>query len=274
MSKSSREMSFEATKMVLEKAGRPMKIFDIWQEIKANNFFGFDENLGFSGATPSQSFFAAINENTKEESSIFEVISIKPKMIKLKNQNLIENNEIIVSTSVSSKQEKSVYHERDLHAVLSFFVANSVEFDEVYTKTIYHEKSVKSTKGADKWLHPDIVGVKFNYKFYRPELMNFNKKFDNLPVVIYSFEMKKELTMGNLKEYYFQAVSNSSWANEGYLVALNISKDDDLRSAILRLNSSFGIGVISLNSANPAQSEIIAPAKYRENIDMIVLIKI
>jgi hypothetical protein len=30
--------------------------------------------------------------------------------------------------------------------------------------------------------------------------------------------MKKELNFSNLRESYFQAVSNSSWANEGYLV--------------------------------------------------------
>lgn len=32
----------------------------------------------------------------------------------------------------------------------------------------------------------------------------------------------------NLREYYFQAVSNSSWANEGYIVALDID-DADIR---------------------------------------------
>jgi hypothetical protein len=38
--------------------------------------------------------------------------------------------------------------------------------------------------------------------------------------------MKKNLNFTNLREYYFQAVSNSSWANEGYIVALDIDEDE------------------------------------------------
>jgi hypothetical protein len=38
-----------------------------------------------------------------------------------------------------------------------------------------------------------------------------------------SYEIKKEIkTDSELKEYYFQAVSNSSWANYGYLVAFEV----------------------------------------------------
>ena len=40
---------------------------------------------------------------------------------------------------------------------------------------------------------------------------------------ITSYEVKKEInTDYELKKCYFQAVSNSSWANYGYLVALEI----------------------------------------------------
>ena len=166
-------------------------------------------------------------------------------------------------------RQKSSYHERDLHALLSFFVANSAEFDSVYTKTIFHENSIKSTKGADKWLHPDIVGASFSSANLEKELVEYSKKFEKLPIKIYSFEIKKELKLYNLKEYYFQAVSNSSWAHEGYLVALDIENDNELLEAIIRLNTSFGIGVISLNSCEPAQSKIIAQAKNNEKLDMV-----
>lgn len=43
----------------------------------------------------------------------------------------------------------------------------------------------------------------------------------------------------------FQAVSNSSWANEGYLVVLQ-EIDSEVLSELRRLNQSFGIGVIKL----------------------------
>lgn len=269
MSKSSQDMSLQATKMVLEAENRPMKIFEIWQKIKENNFFGFDDNLGFGGATPDASFGAVIYVNLKDENSLFEVVDAKPKTIKLKSQVLAKNDEKIIFTPEPKKEQKSSYHERDLHAVLSFFVANSTEFDSVYTKTIFHENSTKSTKGADKWLHPDIVGASFSSANLEKELVEYSRSFEKLPIKIYSFEMKKELKLYNLKEYYFQAVSNSSWAHEGYLVTLDIENDDELLEAIMRLNTSFGIGVISLNSSEPAQSKIIAQARSNDKLDMV-----
>lgn len=79
---------------------------------------------------------------------------------------------------------------------------------------------------------------------------------------LFSFELKKELSFSNLKESYFQAVSNSTWANEGYLVVFEEIKDkvlDELR----RLSQSFGIGVIKLES-EISNSKILLPAKERE----------
>ncbi|MBO7554541.1 MAG: hypothetical protein J6T41_01015, partial [Neisseriaceae bacterium] len=86
---------------------------------------------------------------------------------------------------------------------------------------------------------------------------------------IYSFELKKELTVANFRECYFQAVSNSSWANEGYLVAADI--DEDLLELIKRSNQSFGIGVIRLNIEEPAQSEILVSAQFKPKLDYIVM---
>ena len=77
--------------------------------------------------------------------------------------------------------------------------------------------------------------------------------------------MKKELNYRNLREYYFQAVSNSSWSNEGYLVALKI--DNSIYDELRRLNNSFGIGIIKLNPKNIFQSEILFSAREHKNLD-------
>jgi hypothetical protein len=77
-----------------------------------------------------------------------------------------------------------------------------------------------------------------------------------------SYEIKKEIkTDYELKKCYFQAVSNSSWANYGYLVAFEIS--DDLKDEMERLNQSFGIGIIELKS-NPYESKMLFQAKFKE----------
>ncbi len=79
--------------------------------------------------------------------------------------------------------------------------------------------------------------------------------------------MKRELNFSNLRECYFQAVSNSSWAHEGYLVALDFLDDTDLLDEIRRLNNAFGIGVIRLNMKHFMQSEILFSAKERDSLD-------
>lgn len=73
--------------------------------------------------------------------------------------------------------------------------------------------------------------------------------------------------MLHLREYFFQAVSNSSWANEGYLVALKYSDDSEFRDEMRRLNNAFGIGFIKLNAEDVAQSEILLPAKENKSND-------
>ncbi len=78
---------------------------------------------------------------------------------------------------------------------------------------------------------------------------------------LFSFELKKELSFSNLKGSYFQAVSNSSWANEGYLVFFE--EKDKVLGELRRLNQSFGIGVIKLES-DISNSKILLPAKERE----------
>ncbi|GAA8941736.1 hypothetical protein HpSLK36_08660 [Helicobacter pylori] len=79
---------------------------------------------------------------------------------------------------------------------------------------------------------------------------------------LFSFELKIRINFSNLKESYFQAVSNSTWANEGYLVVFEEIKDKVL-GELRRLSQSFGIGVIKLES-EISNSKILLPAKEKE----------
>lgn len=157
-----------------------------------------------------------------------------------------------------SKIDKSkTYDERDLHKLLCSYLKNI----GIYSKTIFHEQS----NGKDNnqiWTHPDMVGVKF-LNLQNTKSQNFLKLINRIDTFkLSSYELKKEINSDSeLKKAYFQAVSNSSWANFGYLVAFEFS--DNLSDEMERLNQSFGIGVIELN-ANPYQSKILFPAKYHE----------
>ena len=256
--------ALEVAKKVLEIKKQPLnpkRIYKIADELDLT------KELNLSGKTPWDSFSAQIYSDLKEnDNSIFEKISKKPILIKLKSQNLTFSD-----AASEVKQAKSAFDERDLHPLLANFVGLSPNFN-ARVKTIFHESSTKSKKGRDKWLYPDIVGVSFEYESYEDSVLNFAAKFVKIPLKIYSFEMKKYLSIANLREYYFQAVSNSSWANEGYLVALDIDEsDEELMELIGSLNSSFGIGVLSLDSENLAQSKILAQPKFRANLDFNII---
>ena len=62
-------------------------------------------------------------------------------------------------------------------------------------------------------------------KDYLEETQKLHESLKISSFKLSSHELKIKLTFSNLSEYNFQAASNSSWANEGYLVALEI--DDD-----------------------------------------------
>lgn len=169
----------------------------------------------------------------------------------------IKEEDSTISEKTESKEK--TFHERDLHPLLCTYLAEKRN-GEIIAKTIFHEKSTKAEE-HQKWMHPDIIGVQF-VKYEDKScnsLFNAISKKDSLRM--FSYELKKEINSDyELKKCYFQAVSNSSWANYGYLVAFDI--DDSLRDELGRLNNSFGIGFILLK-ANPFESEVWFEAKYK-----------
>ena len=96
--------------------------------------------------------------------------------------------------------------------------------------------------------------------------MELLQNIDRPDYRLYSFELKIALNFSNLKECYFQAVSNSSWANEGYLVVYK-EVDSEVLSVLRRLNASFGIGLIKLES-DIASSQILIQAQENEALDI------
>lgn len=168
--------------------------------------------------------------------------------------------------------EKTKFNERDLHPLLVKFLYENLDF-RLNSKTIYHEKSKKSESGKDKWNYPDIVGVYFPYDDYQNETLGLLESLKLNNYKIFSFELKISINFSNLKESYFQAVSNSSWANEGYLVVLK-ELDSEVLSELRRLNQSFGIGVIQLDGSEISNSKIVLSAKEKaldmQTIDMLV----
>jgi hypothetical protein len=227
---------------------------DITQHIIQRNYIDFKD-----AKTPSSTVSALLGDFIRYGDS-------RVKRIKqsggyfyylAKNESSISIDKLTGDELAPPKSSPNTYNERSLHKLLSSYLKST----GIYAKTIYHEQS----NGKDSnqiWTHPDMVGIKF-LKLQSTASQSLLKSINQVDAFkLSSYEIKREISSdSDLKKAYFQAVSNSSWANYGYLVAFEFS--DSLMDEMSRLNQSFGIGIIELD-ANPYQSKLLFPAKFKE----------
>lgn len=154
--------------------------------------------------------------------------------------------------------------EHDLYPMLIEFM-----FAEqgVHGYRIDERKSSNSRgPGGNKWLFPDVVGIENLTDGLDPEVVAAIRESRDKRLRLWSFEVKILINRSNARETYFQAVSNSSWANLGYLVAAEIEGADTLKELRI-LYAMHGIGLIKLDAANPAESQILIPARERHDLE-------
>ena len=244
---------------ILHETKKPMTTEEMWHYAENN---GWSQSIQSKGKTPWASIGAQIyiSMRDKPESTPFLHIDSKPTKFFLKE--MVDSISVSQLSKEIEQPQKTKYTERDLHPFLAYYAHTYLR---VFTKTIYHEKS--SRKSYTQWLHPDLVGVSFPINEWEQETINLGTVLGSQLIKLYSFEIKKEITFANLRASFFQAVSNSSWANEGYLVAAKISENEEFISELRRLTSAFGIGVIRLNIEDPDASETLFAARYKADMD-------
>lgn len=243
----------EAILKALDEVNQPLTYQDVTKYILDNNLY---EGTGLTlDSTISAQLGDFIRKNDTRIGRIKEGRSYYYYLTK----NEVQNETVEIKEKVEVKRNnKADFSERDLHPLFVSYLKSK----GIYAKTILHEESKNSKDDTQKWAHPDIVGVKFA-KFKSEASIKLLKTFEKKDSCeIISYELKKEINSDTeLKKCYFQAVSNSSWANRGYLVAFEIG--DHLKEEMERLNKAFGIGVIKLH-ANPFESQILFQSSYRD----------
>jgi len=154
--------------------------------------------------------------------------------------------------------------EKDLYPLLGQYLWSE---HNIYSKRI-DEKCAQNNRGlgGNKWLYPDMVGMEDISRDWGDEVIKCVTQYSIQKTRLWSFEVKKALNLSNVREAFFQAVSNSSWANFGYLVASQIQGPDTAQE-LRMLTGRHGIGVILLNTQNPAESQILIPAHEHGDID-------
>lgn len=133
------------------------------------------------------------------------------------------------------------------------------------------EKRSSNNKGlgGNHWLYPDIVALEPLDKEWDDVVQNCVRHSEGRLTRLWSFEVKKQLNRSNVRECFFQAVSNSSWAHFGYLVATEINEDKQrsVERELQMLCALHGIGVILLNPHDFSNSQTLIPARERTSVD-------
>lgn len=267
----------DLAKEILLQANKPMTPKEIWNLGKK---MGLAQKINSVGKTPELTLGARLYTDA---GSSFERVGENPTRFILKGQMVEEPGfpkacydfepPGTKKEEPKDKKGKNNCEERKLHPLAVKFI-NS-EF-LAYSKTIYHEHSTKDSENKT-WLHPDIVAVAYTFANLREQK---TKELSDLLGVfhakLYSFELKQELKGNTLsfKKEFFQAVSNSSWAHEGYLVAPEIASSPEDLMEMERLSATHGIGIIKLNKTDPQKSEILYPARQKDNLDLLTIDKL
>ena len=238
---------------ILTILGRPATAKEIWDFAISS---GKNKKITTKGKSPERTIGAQLYIDIKNKGVNSLFIQPAKGLFDLKSRSKNNYGNI---PAVSSKTSSNSFDEKDMYKpfieyIKKKFICQAKRIEETST----------SIKGELEWTQPDIVGV--NIPNFDNETENLIKNLQVYQCNIYSFELKKELTNSNLKKSYFQAVSNSSWATEGYLV---VAKTDlnHLEEELKRLNNSFGIGIIEFNMDKPDESKIVLSAKTKEELD-------
>jgi hypothetical protein len=261
---------WDVIEKTIEKVGTPLSAKEIWE--KANEL-GILGDFSTTGKTPWATIaaYCYTDINNNADNSTVVQTSERPTQFflrRLASQIDLQKVQKQKDTEIAKKEkiETKKFNERDLHTLLVAYAFGDSHF-KANLKTIFHENSFKATKGQNEWLHPDLVGVYFPFRDYKSETLEIQSYLSITSIKLFSFELKISLSFSNLRQSYFQAVSNSSWANEGYLVTLNFDDDPTFKDEVRRLNNAFGIGIIKLNPENIFESEILFPSRINQEID-------
>ena len=244
-----------------------MSTAEIWSVAKEN---GLADQLDFPGDRPDKILEERIRrEDLLNGQSDFVLVSeYEGLRVRLSDQN--ENFQDSEAESRQKRQGIGPCYEDDYYPLLVHFAQFRMNF--CFTKKLKVPQMVKG-----KWLHPDLVGVKFGKISYTKDVFKISEYMYHPSCELISFELKRHgeiNTMSGLRMFMPEAVANSSWANSAYLAAPELppyekySFDQNVRNwykEAKMLSEAHGIGIIHLDTKDPHSSKIVFPAKVRNN---------
>lgn len=186
----------------------------------------------------------------------------KPRLYFWQENAFLEENE-----TKDPSDESDNLNEHSLYPLLMEYARQN---HNLYCLRI-DEKTSTKTKGAgwNRWLHPDVVALEVLDQEWKDAVKKCVRAGGFNRVRLWSFEVKRKITAGNVRECFFQTVSNSSWANYSYLVIAELDGDKELERELQMLCALHGVGVLILDSASLRDSRILIPARLRLDVDWL-----
>jgi hypothetical protein len=154
--------------------------------------------------------------------------------------------------------------EADLYPVIQSFL---FDVEGIVTKRI-NESTSSNRRGrnGNKWLHPDIVGMHVTGAEWSDAVKQCSSHLHSTKARIVAVEVKRTITGSDLRQHFFQAVSNSRWANRAYLAAVEVLGEHTWRE-LQMLCALHGIGYIRIDPDDAGGGRIAIPALEREEVD-------
>ncbi len=178
---------------ILQSASIPMTFQEVWEFGKEN---GLDSKLAITGKTPWQTLGARLFVDIRDnpDTRFIKVGRNPARFFLLSRKNEVNLDDINTAArpakaSNTNRENRFSFHERKLHSLLAYFAYTNTSFNrgkQIYTKTIYHEKSKHSS--LSEWVHPDMVGFYLPVDDWNSNLFDFNKVTDKTAIRLYSFE--------------------------------------------------------------------------------------
>ena len=146
----------EAILKSLEELNKLTNYNEIYNHIVKNNYYDFGKSK-----TPALTISAQLTSFIQKGDNRVKRIknsngSYSYYLAKIESNINFDDNFANIEPKKIKQQAKS-YSERDLHKLLSSYLKNT----GIYSKTIFHEQSKNSKDNNQKWIHPDMVGIRF-----------------------------------------------------------------------------------------------------------------
>lgn len=180
----------DAVLKVLETFDKPVKYQEVYEKIKKDSLFSFTaENPEATISTTLGNFIrntdSRVSRIKSDEGVYLYFLAKKYDGFINEQENKNKENE----KTKNKTEDKNSFTERSLHPLLSSFLNSK----DIYSKTIFHEKSTNKEDNNQTWTHPDMIAVEF-LKFTSQASNNLLKTINKTgSFSIHSYELKKEI---------------------------------------------------------------------------------